>query len=29
MSTSKVHVPEIQYSNTASMRTEYKYPNPG
>ena len=28
MSTSKVWVPEIQYSSTASTSTEYEYPSP-
>ena len=28
VSTSKVRVPEIQYSSIASMSTEYEYPSP-
>ena len=28
MSTSKVQVPEIQYSSTTSTSTEYEYPSP-
>ena len=27
-STSKMRVPEIQYSSTASMSTKYEYPSP-